>query len=166
MCTTCFNQKVEYSMNVRQENYWLFLFSTSSFSFHHPENCHIIFVFSRLFFPPTLKIVRHFYALNEIHPNSFAQLYVWTADVSFVFLVQCLLFFFDMVSLFAFYLEQHPIVCPLKFRIMGYFSLSYCPLITLKHANSCYHRTCRNAWYLMEFKVLLVYKRHCLLSPV
>uniref|UniRef100_A0A3N7G1G0 Uncharacterized protein n=1 Tax=Populus trichocarpa TaxID=3694 RepID=A0A3N7G1G0_POPTR len=48
---------------------------------------------------------------------------------------------------------------------MGYFSLSYCPLISLKHASSCYHRTCRNAWHLMEFKVLLVYKRLCLLSP-
>jgi hypothetical protein len=30
-----------------------------------------------------------------------------------------------MVFLFAFYLEQHPIVCPLKCRIMGYFSLSH-----------------------------------------
>jgi len=49
---------------------------------------------------------------------------------------------------------------------MGCFSLSYCPLISLKHASSCYHRTCRIAWHLMEFKVLLVYKRHCLLSPV
>ena len=154
-------------MNVRQENYRLFLFSASSFSFPHPENCHIIFVFSRLFFPPTLKIVRgHFYALNQIHPNSFAQLYVWTADVSFVFLVQCLVFFCDMVFPFAFYLEQHPIVCPLKFRIMGYFSLSYCPLISLKHVSSWYHRTCKIAWHLMEIKVMLVYKGHCLLSLV
>jgi hypothetical protein len=59
-----------------------------------------------------------------------------------------------MVFLFAFYLEQHPIACPLKFRIKGFFSLSYCPLISLKHARSCYHRTCRIAWHLMEFKVL------------
>ena len=43
-------------MNVRQENYWLFLFSASSFSFIHPENCHIIFVFSRLFFPQPWKL--------------------------------------------------------------------------------------------------------------
>jgi hypothetical protein len=66
-------------------------------------------------------------------------------------------FFLWQVFLFAFYLEQHPIVCPLKFRITGCFSLSYCPLISLKHASSCYHRTCRIAWHLMESKVLLVY---------
>jgi len=39
-------------MNVRQEYYRLFLFSASSFSFPHLENCHIIFVFSRLFPQP------------------------------------------------------------------------------------------------------------------
>jgi len=43
-------------MNVRQEYYRLFLFSASSFTFPHLENCHIIFVFSRLFFPHLRKL--------------------------------------------------------------------------------------------------------------
>jgi energy-coupling factor transporter transmembrane protein EcfT len=50
-------------MNVRQENYWLFLFSASSFSFPHPENCHIIFVFSRLFFPQPWKLSEYNFML-------------------------------------------------------------------------------------------------------
>jgi len=43
-------------MNVRQENYRIFLFFASSFSFPHSENCHIIFVFNRLFFPQPWKL--------------------------------------------------------------------------------------------------------------
>lgn len=115
------------------------------------------------FISPTLKIVILFLfsaASSSPIPENCQRI------VSFVFLVQCLFFFCDMVFPFAFYLEQHPIVCPLKFRIKGCFSLSYCPLISLKHVSSWYHRTCRIAWHLIEFKVMLVYKRHCLLSLV
>jgi hypothetical protein len=159
MCTACFNQKVEYSMNVRQENYWLFLFSASSFSFSQPENCHIIFVFSRLFFPQPWKLSEDTFMLWI---KSILILSLITLCVNCRCLIICLpcsvpSFFLWHGFLFSFYLEQHPIVCPLKFRIMGYFSLSYCPLINLKYANSCYHRTCRIAWHLMQFKVLLVY---------
>jgi len=154
-------------MNVRQENYWLFLFSASSFSFPHPENCHIIFVFSRLFFPQPWKLSDDTFMLWIISILIFSLITLCVNCRCFICL-RCSVpsFFLWQVFLFAFYLEQHPIVCPLKFRIMGCFSLSYCPLISLKHAISCYHRTCRIAWHLMEFKVLLVYKRLCLLSSV
>jgi len=49
-------------MNVRQEYYRLFLFS-ASFSFPHPENCHIIFVFSHLFFPQPQKLSKDTFML-------------------------------------------------------------------------------------------------------
>jgi len=154
-------------MNVGQEHYILFSFSASSFSFPHPENCHIIFVFSCLVFPQPRKLSRgHFYALNQIHLNSFAHNFMCELPMFHLSSLFSAFFFSDMVFPFAFNLEQHPIVCPLKFRIKGCFSLSYCPQISLRHVSSWHHRTCRIAWHLMEFKVMLVYKRHRLLSLV
>jgi PAX-interacting protein 1 len=41
----------------------LFLFSASSFSFLHLDNCHIIFVFSRLFFPHPWKLSEDIFML-------------------------------------------------------------------------------------------------------
>jgi len=128
----------------------------------------ILFLFSAASSSPIPKIIRgHFYALNQIHPNSFAHNFMCELSMFHLSsLFSASFFFCDIVFPFAFYLEQHPIVCPLKFRIKGCFSLSYCPLISLKHVSSWYHRTCRIAWHLMKFKVILVYKRHCLLSLV
>jgi hypothetical protein len=112
-------------MNVRQENCWLFLFSASSFSFSQPENCHIFF-FSRLFFPQPWKLSEDTFMLWI---KSILILSLITLCVNCRCLIICLpcsvpSFFLRHGFLFAFYLEQHPIVCPLKFRIMGYFSLS------------------------------------------
>jgi hypothetical protein len=145
----------------------LFLFSASSFAFPHPENCHIIFVFSRLFFP---------------HPRKLSEdtLMLWIKSIPILSLitlcVNCRCFICLPCSVpFLFLWHGFPFCLsswtasysmPLKFRIMGCFSLSYCPLISLKHVSSWYHRTCRIAWHLMEFKVMLVYKRHYLLSLV
>ena len=153
-------------MNVRQEYYRLFLLSASSFSFLHLDNCHIIFVFSRLF-PHPWKLSEDIFMLWIKSIPIFLLITLCVNCICFICL-PCSVpsFFCDMVFPFAFYLEQHPIVCPLKFRIKGCFSLSYCPLISLKHVSSWYHRTYRIAWHLMEFKVMLVYKRHCLLSLV
>ena len=154
-------------MNVRQEYYRLFSFSASSFCFPHPENCHISFVFSCLVFPQPENCQEDNFMLWIKSILILSPMTLCVNCRCFICL-PCSVpsFFLWHGFLFAFYLEQHPIVCPLKFRMMGYFSLSYCPLITLKHANSCYHRTRRNAWHQMEFKVLLVYNQQCLLSPV
>jgi hypothetical protein len=157
-------------MNVRQEYYRLFSFSASSFSSPHPENCHIIFVFSCLVFPQPencqedtfMLWIKSILILSPITLCVNCQCFICLPCSVHSFFLCHIIFVFP----FAFDLEQHPIVCPLKFRIKGCFSLSYCPQISLRHVSSWYHRTCRIAWHLMEFKVMLVYKRHRLLSLV
>eukprot|EP00258_Populus_trichocarpa_P037766 XP_024453785.1 mediator of RNA polymerase II transcription subunit 15a isoform X2 [Populus trichocarpa] len=42
------------------------------------------------------------------------------------------------------WIQQHPIVCPLKFRIKGCFSLSYCPQISLRHVSSWVSQNMQN----------------------
>jgi len=117
--------------------------------------------------PSSPKIVKwHFYALSQNHLNYFPHNFMCELSLFHLFfLFNAFFFSFDMVILFAFYLEQHLIVCRLKFTTKGSRSLSHCPVISLKHVSS-YHKTCRIVCHLMEFKVLLVYNQQCLLSPV
>jgi hypothetical protein len=163
-------------MNVRQENYWLFLFSASSFSFPHPENCHIIFVFSRLFFPQPWKLSEYNFML-------------WIKSILILLLitlcVNCRCFICLPCSVPSFFLwhgfpfcllswtashsmppqvQNHGLFLPIPYHGFLWHGFPFCLLSYF--ASSCYHRPCRNAWDLMEFKVLLVYKWHCLLSLV
>jgi len=119
------------------------LFS-ASFSFPHPENCHIIFVFSHLFFPQPQKLSKDTFML-------------WIKSILILSLitlcVNCRCFICLPCSVPCFFLWHGFPFCllswtashsmPLKFRIKGCFSLSYRPQISLKHVSSWYHRTCR-----------------------
>jgi len=128
----------------------------------------VIFFFQPPLLPPTLKIVwGHFYALNQIHPNSFAHNFMCELPM-FDHLSSLFSAFFFSSTWFPFCLlswtTSHSM--PPQVQNHGLFLPIYCPLINLKYSSSYYYRTCRNAWHQMEFKVLLVYKRHCLQSPV
>jgi len=85
----------------------------SSFSFPHPENCHIIFVFSCLFFPQPWKLSDDAFML-WIKSILILSLITLCVNCQCFICLPCSVpsFFLWQVFLFAFYLEQHPIVCP------------------------------------------------------
>jgi len=155
-------------MNIRQENYWLFLFSASSFSFPHPENCHIIFVFYLLlFFPQPWKLSEDAFML-WIKSILILSLITLCVNCRCFICLPCSVPFFFLWQGFPFCLlswtTSHSM--PPQVQNHGLFLPILLSSDQSQARQQLLSQNMQKCMASMEFKVLLVYKRHYLLSPV